>query len=146
MIEFLVAGLVLLALAQPIISSFDRLIPAFFYAGMSAAHCFSCWYFEVSGALYYFSAMIASLFVIAMLSALADVTEFTLNLIVIAMAAIIVNFIGWVLYMAYSDGYIYQVLGFELYAFTLYTMLKKDKANGNTTVDSGNIRVSGNHR
>lgn len=131
----LLIGLCLSALVQ---SNSARGRIAWCYAGAVALHIFIFSAYE--GWLYYGSAAVLALMVI-MVIALADTNRrMVKNLHLICLVSILLNFIGWVMWVTYLPPFIYNVLFMLLYCAAIAAILREELDVGDTT---GAWRYSG---
>ena len=96
------------------------------------------------GTLYYIGAAIIDLLIIAILSQVVNPTKATTNIQDTCKAFIMLNFIGWVLYMNYASPEVYTFLCALLYSGLFLSILTGGK-HGDATLDSRDTSFYSNH-
>jgi hypothetical protein len=125
MIDYLTYALLLLVLVQP---SIGRAYVAGVFALFTAVH--NLFMYPLDGIAYYASDAVFYLFVIAATGLLTDVTRFTIQLHRICIAAIILDALGWVVWMLYLPPDVYNVAFMALYAIAIVVFIRRDEADG----------------
>lgn len=106
--------------------------------------------FFLIGFKYYLSAAFVDLFIIHLLSKIHTPTNNTYMLQKACLCFIYINLFGWVLYEAYYEPLVYELLCYSLFASILFISFKKGKKNvlGNHSIhiNSRHIFSSDNSR
>ncbi len=88
-----------------------------------------------NGYLYFLSSAINDLMIILVIANLKYITKLTENLMKISFCFIIVNSLGWIMWMAYLDLFIYQYAAMLLYMWTIVVLLNWDG------IEDGNYKM-----
>lgn len=88
------------------------------------------------GFLYFLSATVNDLIIMIVIANLPYTTKLTDNLMKISFCFIIINFIGWIMWMSYLDLALYQYAASLLYISVIVALLNWDGIeDGNHTMD-----------
>lgn len=119
-------------------ASFVILVPAILHFSMLN---------DVGGEAYYLSAGLVSLFVIALLDNLES-SPLVFDLMKINMAYIVVHALGYIMWYAYWEPFVYNALCYCLFVVEFYRLLKVTKldARYGCKRNAGPVRTDGNHR
>lgn len=85
--------------------------------------------------LYYFSAGVFDLIILAFVCIYASASRFTDSMVGICLASLFLNFYGWVIYEQYMEPTSYNIAFHFLYIFTAYILLERDWKNDNCYID-----------
>lgn len=93
---------------------------------------------DLDGFAYYGSAALFDFFIIALTSGISPTPKTVIELHAICAASIVINFIGWALWVSYMPPDAYNTLFIVLYAWAVFILLQRDGADdvGGFTVDS----------
>ena len=124
MIDILTAVIVVLATLQP---TLHRFYVASTFAVLTLIHNYSM--YELEGIAYYGSDALFYFAIIAITSKLHKITDLTISIHRICLAAIALDAFGWVIWMLYIPPAVYNYSFMALYAYAVFTLIKRDKAD-----------------
>ncbi len=134
MIEVLAIAIGILAVLQ---KTDERFYAATIFSALTLAHMvlFSA---TDSGHAYYIGAAFLDVAIMSFIARIDKIVSLTITLHRICLVEIIVNAIGWVMWMKYADPYWYNVTFIGLHLWAIFALTRKDNANdpGGYTVGS----------
>lgn len=122
MIDALTYAIVLLVLIQ---SSWHRVQVVFIFAMMTFIH--NLFMAHLDGLPYYLSDAMFYAFVISATAMLPKISELTMSIHRICLAAIVLDVFGWVIWMLYLPPDSYNVAFMLLYAWTIIIIISGDR-------------------
>jgi len=131
--------ILLIALVQP---SEERRFSALLFSCLSLVHYFV--FYDFDGLAYYGSAALFDLMVILFTVKLRITSTMICDLHNICIASILLNGIGWVMWMLYMPPYAYNASFVALYVFAVITLIKPDSKNGSDKVGNWYIDLLAN--
>lgn len=120
----LTAILVVVAVLQP---TEERLAIGGLFAVLSAVHFIVM--LNAEGLLYYGSAALCDLIVILASVRIKHASRTIIAIQHICIASIVLNCVGWVMWMTYMPPHAYNASFIALYAWAIVTLIRKDDAN-----------------
>jgi len=133
LLSALLGGLVAAAIFQP---TATRSFAAVVFVSVAWAHELA--FAHLTGLPYYASAGAGALAIIVALKLLDHPPRIALTLVRICLVSIVLNFIGWVLWVTYSEPAPYNVATFCIFVWALITLLSRDRqddSGGRLTMD-----------
>jgi len=131
-VRCLVACVLLAALIQP---TRERGLPAVIFAAIAVGH----WLFmsHLDGLAYYGSAAFFALVVIAITANLTCISSITRDIHRVCLVAIVLNAVGWCMWMLYLEPVAYNISFIFLYVWAIMVLCRKDAeyAGGGTMDD-----------
>ena len=123
-LQVLIAAVVIASLLQPTVS---RAIPAILYAFMTAMHyvCMD----RIEGPVYYVAAAIIDFTCLSLAYWVSTKATLSYQIMMICFVSIIINTMGWIMYMAYMRPDTYNMLSLALYLWAIAVLLKRDKVD-----------------
>lgn len=125
MISCLVVIICILALSQ---SSHQRAVIACIYAAVVGLHSLA--FYDCGGELYYLSAALADLVIIAVISVWAAPSRLAENLIDISLISICLNAFGFIVWCSKLPPESYNISYGALYLIAILALLREDCADG----------------
>lgn len=133
MIDFLTFVIVGLALLQP---NAHRMAVAGIFAAFTFTH--NMFMFTFEGLAYYGTDAIFYLIVILAIASLPKASSFAVSIQKICLAAVVLDYFGWLIWMLYIPPTIYNAAFMVLYAYTIMILLKGEREDvGDNPVDVG---------
>lgn len=123
-ITYLIYALVVVAFTQP---NAPRLFAAVVFVGVLSLH--EAFLADVDGWLYYASAALFDLLIMAFLSGINPVPRMVVSLQRLCLASIVVNALGWVIWFLYFPPWPYDLACAAVYACALYILIRRDRAD-----------------
>lgn len=122
--ELLVWGVIAASLFQPNIS---RFIPALIYSAALGFHYL--FMNDISGLPYYGSAALVDLAVLCFIGGFFINSNISLILCKICAISIVLNFIGWLMWMMYIKPDLYNLAYYALYSWVIIVLLQRDRVD-----------------
>lgn len=135
MIEALIYSIVIATLLQP---NAGRMLAAAVFAVVTLSH--EVVLFDLDGLAYYASAALFDLGIIVALGAMTNISKLALRLQRVCAASILVNAVGWALWVTYYPPALYNHSFVVIYGWALYTLL-----TGSTRDDVGGVAMDGGY-
>lgn len=112
----------------------ERLFAAIIFVGATILHEVAAVNFD--GLIYYGSAALLDLVIMILISGIVPTPRMVIKLNLICLVSIIINMVGWVVWLNYLPPTAYNIAFMALYAWTLAVLLKRDKCDvGGFTLD-----------
>jgi len=119
--------LTIIALTVLIQPNAPRLFAALLFVGLTLIHEF--FMSDLDGLAYYGSAALLDLGIIILTSGITPVPKMVIDLHRICMVSILINFIGWLIWLAYLPPAAYDSAFVILYLWAVYILINKDSAD-----------------
>lgn len=120
-LQLLLIGILIAAFLQPTVS---RVIPALLYAFLTVFHYLAL--DTLPGPYYYYVAGAVDFLCMALIYQFAPRNRLSFEVTVVCFVSILINAVGWILYMAYLPPHVYNVLFVALYLWAIAVLLKRD--------------------
>lgn len=123
-ITILLITMCIVALIQP---NMSRLFGAVIFAGLTMVH--DIFLSDLDGLAYYGSAALTDSAIIMLTSGIFPIPVMVVRLHYICLISILVNAIGWVMWMAYLSPIVYNMTFMLIYFCVIITMIRKDTSD-----------------
>ena len=133
-ISILICILLLVALMQ---TTSERLYAGTLFALLAGVHHLA--FYTTDGIAYYGSAALVDMSVVFFTLRLRNISSAIRSIQDICIASILLNAIGWIMWMLYMPPHAYNAMFIALYSWAIITLLRKDATDdyGDSTVDMG---------
>lgn len=123
-ITYLIYALLVATLTQP---NAPRLFAAVTFVGVILLHELA--FSSLDGLMYYGSAALLDLLIVVITSGINPVPKMVLSLQRLCLFSILLNLLGWVLWLLYLPPWPYDLAFVAVYAWALYILIRRDRAD-----------------
>lgn len=124
-----------MAFVSVIQPSAPRLYSAVIFTALTIAH--DLFFRHAVDLNYYLSAALVDLLIVALTSTVIPAPKMLQSLHKICLFSVILNLIGWIMYMLYLEPAAYDAAFTLIYVYAIWVMFKKDRCDvGNYSLDS----------
>jgi len=139
MLELLTLMLAILIVVAALQPTAERKYAGMVFAVLAAIH--HALMFNVDGWLYYFTAAIADAMVIMLTIRLRPISKVIETVHTICYISILMNFIGWVMFMSYLPHHAYNASFLLIYGWAIINLMRGESTDGGTN----RVGVGNNH-